>query len=46
MDPVPYQIKIVFHVFGGFMFLYTVGQAADAFLSESCVSNDMAVLSR
>ena len=38
MDPVPYQVKIIFHVFGGFTFLYSIIQAAYAFQSQECVS--------
>lgn len=39
MDPVPYQVKVVFHIFGVADFAYSLAQAVISFHAESCVSN-------
>jgi len=37
MDPVPYQIKVVFHIYGGFSFIYSIIEAVYAFQAKGCV---------
>lgn len=39
MDPVPYQVKVVFHAFGGISFAYGISQAVVALHAQECVSN-------
>lgn len=36
MDPVPYQIKVVFHIYGGFSFIYSIIEAVYAFQAKGC----------
>jgi len=36
MDPVPYQLKMTFHVFGGCTFLYSIIQAAYGLQAQEC----------